>query len=348
LLPLWIFAAVFYVAHAPVFHAPRYSLPLVIPLAAAGGALLHWAGEGRKTRGAPAWRPLASYAAFLLVGVAAVWGAVNSVRFALELEGQQPRQILELAPVVESARQPGDRPVVLSRKPHFAWECGGDWESLGKAQELPELLERARETKADYLFFSWPEVMTRPHYGFLLIPEFAPPGLVFLAQSPDGLASLYQVTDSLATPDWSPEGLDWRNAEAMAKVQPENLEALRLAGRGRHAAGDLDRAATLYREVLIREPQDIATLVELGKVLLLQGRNDSARRLFGGAIERGHQNPDLWRGIGEAAFREGDLSTAQRALERYLTVRDDPAARILLDQIRARAGSGPGDGEETR
>jgi tetratricopeptide (TPR) repeat protein len=226
---------------------------------------------------------------------------------------------------------------VLARKPHAPWYAGGRWVPPGAANDLAALGARAREAKATHLFVSWPEVQMRPGLAFLLLPEFAPPGLSPVAASRDGWAVLYAVGESLGVvlPPWYPEEAEWRSAEAAWLFDPENREALRLAARGRHATGSYARAEVLYRELAARQSDDSRVLVELGKVLLLQGKVRPALRLYETLVARAPDDPDAWRGLAEASFRAGDRRRAAQALEGYLARHPDPEAARVLERLRA-------------
>lgn len=119
---------------------------------------------------------------------------------------------------------------------------------------------------------------------------------------------------------------------------------LRLA-RATRNAGDLESAASLYREAMARNPGNPQIALELGDVLIDSGQPEQAIDLFGSVNgDKGHPDISLRaeRGIGRAYLVMQD---AQAALDHFVLARDkapqDPSTLVdcgvALDLLRRHA-----------
>ncbi|HEV7228830.1 c-type cytochrome biogenesis protein CcmI [Brevundimonas sp.] len=120
--------------------------------------------------------------------------------------------------------------------------------------------------------------------------------------------------------DWSarPESLDAVQMAAVmgeeARKNPENLEVLRLLGAARFEAGDAIGAASAFRRVLDREPQDAQSWARLGESLVraAEGRIDGdAEAAFREAVRLDPQQFGARYFLGEAALERGDAAVVR-------------------------------------
>jgi tetratricopeptide (TPR) repeat protein len=336
LFPLLCFGVLYYLSHATVGHSARYSLPLVLVAAAMAGGLAAWCWEAvRNVNRNQAVRALAGFALVAVVAVAA-FQARASVLEALEREDELPRQALTLAEELESRLPEEARPLVMARKAHFPFSVGGRMVPFPDCHELGELGAAARESGAQFLFFSWPEAGLRPQFEFLMVAEFAPPGLTLAGRSADGLALLYEIDERLGqvVPEWYPEGRAWRNAEGRTRWRSQDLAALLAAAAGRMGEGYLDQADTLLRLARSVAPQDGDVQVGIGQLHSLRNQPQQAREIIEQALAAGYSKPGAWWLLAAAAYDLGDIPAAVSALETYCSLVEDPRALELLESLR--------------
>jgi tetratricopeptide (TPR) repeat protein len=87
----------------------------------------------------------------------------------------------------------------------------------------------------------------------------------------------------------------------------------------RHAqAGDVAQAASLYRQALASDPNDIITLHRLGHLATRTGRVDEALTLFNRAIGINRQMPELHMGWPRLAMPPGGLRMRRRIVPKLL------------------------------
>ncbi|WP_372623908.1 methyltransferase [Falsiroseomonas sp.] len=123
----------------------------------------------------------------------------------------------------------------------------------------------------------------------------------------------------------------------MAQASPE--EMLR-EGAARHARGDLDGAARLYRRVLAQRPRDGNALNLLGVVARRQGDLPRALELAAQAVAVRPDSPIFLANHGAALAEAGRLPEAAKVLRAALERRpDDPVALRNLGQVLATAGN---------
>jgi tetratricopeptide (TPR) repeat protein len=105
------------------------------------------------------------------------------------------------------------------------------------------------------------------------------------------------------------------------------------------AAGELDRAEVLYRELEQEAPGDADVAAALGTIALRRGNNDGARREWKRAIERGVTDPVLCYRYAVLAGMAGLTSEEVRpALERAVGLRPDfDDARYMLALLEKNA-----------
>jgi tetratricopeptide (TPR) repeat protein len=108
-------------------------------------------------------------------------------------------------------------------------------------------------------------------------------------------------------------------------------QALVRRANDRLAAGDLDGAATLYRQVLEVDSEHYTALVNLGNLYGRQGQSEEALALLRRAVEIDPDNPHGRYGLALALLSRGRTGAARRELETVLRL--DPshphAAQLL-------------------
>ena len=264
---------------------------------------------------------LLSWPVGLAAALAATW------RVQANVFDQLPVEVLECAKTLRTLRQPGDR--VIARKLHIAYHGGVDPLAFPFAKQLPELARYARENRARWLFFSWPEAETRPDFEYLLDTTATVPGLTVRCSTRPHPAVLYEIgADFGKTPGWfandtlvawhnassellldggNPKllyrvgGLAWmmgRHAEArkalelVVRLQPDNLDALLLLGSTLVSMGDAARARLIYTRAASVSPGSPDAQLGLGWSALIAGRAEEAGRLWRPLISA-TRNPEL-------------------------------------------------------
>jgi hypothetical protein len=179
-----------------------------------------------------------------------------------------PTEVPDLAAALERDWKGPGRPSVIARKPHFSYYADAAPIPFAPLDSLEQLARYAHETGANYLFVAWPEALLRPPFAFLLVPEFAPPGLELVAQGAQGHSVLYRVTPEFGTrmPAWYPREWLWRAGEGMTRIAPNDPEAWLAAGEGRHARRDFDGARVAYEVALRLRPRWGRALMDLGNL----------------------------------------------------------------------------------
>jgi tetratricopeptide (TPR) repeat protein len=108
------------------------------------------------------------------------------------------------------------------------------------------------------------------------------------------------------------------NQIAGGAARQMGLEQALGEARGLHAAGRLDNAAAIYRQILSQLPDQAAALYLLGVVALQRNEFNDAVRLIGRGVLGEPNNAEAWGHLGIALHRSGELADALPALERCL------------------------------
>jgi protein O-GlcNAc transferase len=95
-----------------------------------------------------------------------------------------------------------------------------------------------------------------------------------------------------------------------------------------HQAGDLDRAADIYREVLALSPQNFDATHLLGVVALQQGKYDVAQRVINAALVMRPNDAAAMVNLGISYLRDGQLEPARQWFE--IAVKCQPDSPIAL------------------
>jgi len=330
-MPLVVYAALFYLALVPVFYAARYHLPLVGP--AAGLAALFLVT-------APRIVPVGVHAlASGLAVLAALGVSLDAGRATWRdtqlVASQVPHEVKELAAALDRDWKGPGRPLVIARKPHLSYYANAVPVAFTALDSVEQLARYAHEQRADYLFVSWPEALLRPAFAFLLVPEFAPPGLDLVGVGTQGHSVLYRITPAFgeAMPAWYPRELNWRSGEGMTRIAPNDAAAWLEAGEGRHARDDLDGAQAAYETALRLHPNWGRAYMDLGNLAGDRGDWNAAVRNFLAAERAGEKIATLDRNLGYAYVRLGDAPNARARIARYYAATGDPSVRPLLAQL---------------
>lgn len=119
----------------------------------------------------------------------------------------------------------------------------------------------------------------------------------------------------------------------------DQVEAWLREGAARHARGELDGAARLYRKVLARRPGEANALNLLGVVARQRGDVARALDLAAQAVAARPDSPIFLANQGAALAEAGRLAEASQALRAALARRpDDVVALRNLGQVLAAAG----------
>ena len=111
--------------------------------------------------------------------------------FQASVIDQLPVEVLQAAKVLRALRRPGDG--VIARKSHIAYHGGAEPLAFPFADSLPQLASYARQQRARWLFFSWPEAETRPGLWYLLDTSAVVPGLTPRAVTRPHPSVLYEI-----------------------------------------------------------------------------------------------------------------------------------------------------------
>ncbi len=353
LWPLWLSGALAFLVLVPVFYSERYSLPLLpvyATLAAAAFSSPRFAFAIGRVR--TLW--LKALLALLPLALA----VQASARIQARVIDQLPVEVLESGRALRAHARPGDR--VIARKPHIAFHGGVESLPFPFTKTLPELAAYAREHRARWLFFSWPEAEMRPDYFFLLDTSAAVPGLTVRSATSGHPAVLYEIDPAFgATPTWLSNDtlVAYHTSRARLMVNPREARSLYTLGIIARARGQMDEARLRLEQALHLKPDDLPTVLTLGDVylrtddpsgaaeayqraLVLEPGNVQAQVGLGWAALFARQPEDaarLWRGVIDAA-RDG--ATLRRMIELYRAV-GDPASEARARAALARLGGAP-------
>ena len=98
-----------------------------------------------------------------------------------------------------------------------------------------------------------------------------------------------------------------------------------------HRAGQLDAAASIYREILERSPRDFDANHMLGVIALQQGQFETARGLLDLAVSIRPRDAAAMGNLGISYLREGHLEQARQWFEKALEI--TPSAPIALTNL---------------
>jgi tetratricopeptide (TPR) repeat protein len=349
LWPVLLVAALLFLSLVPAFYAERYSLallPVHATLAAAAFASPLLALQIGRERGL--WlKPL-------LVAVPLALTAIQGQRTLARVLDQLPVEVLDASATLRRAARPGDR--VVARKPHVGWHAGVDVAPFPFAHTLAELAAGARQERARWLFFSWPEAQLRPEFSYLLDTTAVVPGLSVQYASRGRPLVLYEIGPVFgANPVWMANDtlVAWHRARAQLLINPQDPAALATVAFIRHTQrGEHELAREAIERSLRVRPGDVPSWLLLGRIALrladparaavayeralaLDPRNAEAQVGRGWAslaARRPEEAAALWRPVIEATT---DPVTLQRMIEVFAALGDAGSAERARHALRA-------------
>jgi tetratricopeptide (TPR) repeat protein len=334
LWPLWAAGAFAFVALVPVFYSERYSLPLLPvygTLAAAAFASPRFAlAVGRRR---------ALWLKSLLAAVPLALAAQTSARVQARVMDQLPVEVLESARVLAAEARPGDR--VICRKPHVAFHGGVESLPFPFTRTLPELAAYAREHRARWLFFSWPEAEMRPDYFYLLDTAAVVPGLAVRHVTLGHPSVLYEIGDGFgAAPAWQANDtlVAYHTARARLLVNPREQRSLYTLGLIARMRGRLDEARRHLELALRLEPDDPPALLLLGDVLLRSNDPTRAGEAYRRALALTPGDAEAQVGLGWAALMSRQPSDAARHWRGVIDATRDGATLQRMIELYAATG----------
>jgi tetratricopeptide (TPR) repeat protein len=339
--PLVGYGGLLYASLIPVFYANRYHLPLV-GVAAGLGALALALPTALPALFARArlrtLRPFLCAALALLAAGYAARAAVTETRFVAT---QVPTDVPGLGAALERDWKGPGRPRLIARKPHLSYYAHAEPIPFVALDSLESLARYAKDTRAAYLYVCWPEALLRPPFAFLLVPEFAPQGLELVSAGPNGHSALYRIRPDFGSvmPAWYPREWEWRAAEGMTRIAPNDPDFWIEAGEGRHAREDHAGAREAYGYALQFRPGWSRAYLDLGNLEADTGNFMAARTAYESALTAGETDPVLLRNLGVAYMRTGDLTRAETMLARYVAATGDPQFVAILASLRAEIAS---------
>lgn len=219
LMPLLAWAALVFLTLVPVFHAPRYSLPM-LPVWAALAAAAFASPRFALPIGArqPVWAKTALALFPLVVAVGA------NVAFQKEEIRKLPVEVLDGVRAAAPYARPGDR--VMARKPHFAWHAGMEPVPFPFADSLPQLAREVHETRTRWLWMSWAEAELRPAFWWMLDTTAHVPGLTVRGVFRPNPAVLYELGPEFGrVPAWMRDSSELVLHTARGRVQVDRRDA---------------------------------------------------------------------------------------------------------------------------
>jgi tetratricopeptide (TPR) repeat protein len=187
---------------------------------------------------------------------------------------------------------------------------------------LAELAQGARESHADYLYYSWYEAQLRPEFSWLLDTTAVVPGLERVCWTPRKRSAVYRIGPDFGhDPPWLSDPWLHRlhEARAMVDVLPESLTA---PYRVALAVDALDRGAPQVALELIdqaaqRLPREAVVWQTRGRALLELDRAGEAAEAFARAVELDPGDEDSRRALALARSRaRGDSARSGGGPER--------------------------------
>lgn len=352
LWPLGVAGILLFMTLVPVFYSERYSLALLPYYATLAGAafaspLLAFA-LGRRRR---IWlKPLAAI-------IPLVSAVSMNVKVQARVLDQLPVEVLECAETLRQLRAPGDR--VIARKWHIAYHGGVEAVGFPFTKTLPELARYAREAKARWLYFSWPELETRPFYAYLLDTSAIVPGLTARRVTHPHPAVLYEIGPELGrTPAWFANDTlkAWHETYARLLVDGSDSQLLYRLGGIAFMMGRYDRAREALEASLQRDPRNFEALLLLGNIMVMTNDAPAAEALFRRVEAIRPDEPRARVGLGWVSLLTGDMrqaaalwrpvitattnpGTLQRMVDLFRAVGDDEAAALAMATLQRTRGA---------
>ena len=109
----------------------------------------------------------------------------------------------------------------------------------------------------------------------------------------------------------------WFGSEAQATTEA-SVEAELARGRGLEEAGNWDKAAAVYEELAVREPNNWQVAHRQGVVADNQKRFTRAQERYARAIQLNPRNGELFSDLGFCFYLQGKLDKAESALQKSI------------------------------
>lgn len=336
LRPVLLAGALLFLALVPAFHNERWSLAALpawaLLAATAFGspklALAIDAGGGRRV-----WLKA------LLAAVPLLLAARESVAVQKRVFDQLPVEVLEIAREVKPLLAPGDR--VMARKPHFAWHAGIEPLAFPYVDSLSQLAAVAREGRARWLYFSWPEAQMRPDFSYLLDTSAAVPGLTVRAVTERWPAVLYEIGPEFGRdPDWLADDYVRAVHRARAQVLMSDVDwrARMVVAQAERERGNFEKAQELLDQAARLAPEQPDVLLALGDNLLRTERPAEAAAAFDKLEALAPGDPRTRIGRGWAATLQGRNAEAASLWRPVVAYAADAATLRRMHEVFTAAG----------
>jgi tetratricopeptide (TPR) repeat protein len=328
LWPLALAWALLFLALVPAFYSERYALAL-LPFYATALALFFASPRFALAlaRGPRVWLKLALVPVLLAIAV------VASVREQTYMFSQLPVEVLDAARVVRTRAHPGDR--ILARKSHVAFYAGLPPVPFPLLRTLPALAAHARAAGARWIYFSWPEGLTRPAFAYLLDTTATIPGLTpRWTSAPPHAAVLYEIGPGFGrVPAWGADQAAYLEhmTNGMLAIDPSDSRALRARGSLELARGRLAEARAAFERAAVFLPRDTLLQISLGKLCVRLGDFAAGAAAFERAARLDPASVDARIGLGWALLLGGRAQEAAAAWRPVVArTRDSDTLRRMI------------------
>ena len=332
--PMTLTGALLYATLVPVFYSERYALA-VLPAALMLAGILFGSARFAFPAGARRglWLKSLAFAAVLIASLAASW------RLQARALDQLPTEVLEVARVLEALSEPGDR--VIARKSHLAYHARLEALPFPFDTSLAALGAYAREQRARWLYFSWPEAETRPQFFYLLDTTAVVPGLTVRARTSPHPAVLYEIGPEFGRdPEWLANDtlLAYHSLRGRLLVDGNDGDAAYNYSVVLRAMGDPEQAMAFAARSRPLLPGRIEPTLMLGILSLDAGNADGAQREFLRVLKADPRNQPALLGLGWSRSALGDAPGAAQAWRQVVDQTGDPATLAAMIEVFDAAG----------
>jgi len=155
------------------------------------------------------------------------------------------------------------------------------------------------------------------------------------------IGAAYLLETVIELPQWKNDLALYTHAAAVA---PHSNLAINNYATALKFEGELDRAIDLYKDLLVRDPNNWLVYYNLGYCYYKQGSLDEAINYLAQAIERKPRDPESYAYYGLAAMGKGDTERAEMAMRKAIELRPANARYhfalgVLLQQKQDLAGA---------
>ena len=121
-----------------------------------------------------------------------------------------------------------------------------------------------------------------------------------------------------------------KSLKKLAKLEPDSPATVLMSSRLALKQNKPVKAENLLRHFLARHPDALSVSNALGRLLVRQGRNREAARVYENIAERTGGNPDVLMTMGLLYYQQRDFAHAAASFRRALGQRRDARARFYL------------------